>query len=131
MTTRRPPAGLARTVLCAALALTALGAAVPAGRAAAGALPRPDQIGRVCPPSSPNCGPELAAGAPAGPETLRNCPPGQPSCDPETVAGGGGNRFGYGGIGPAAIGGVCRPSSPNCGPDTVTGGGDVTQSGGV
>jgi hypothetical protein len=65
--------GLARAVLVGALALAALGAAVPAGPAYA--------LGRVCPPGAPNC----------SPERLPGCPPGHPRCDPETdgVAGNG------------------------------------------
>jgi hypothetical protein len=102
-TTRRPPAGLARAVLAGALALVAAGAVDPAVPVAA--------IGGICPPGSPTCGPERIPG----------CPPGHPNCGPETLvpgADGGGSRSGYGGLGPARIGGICRPSSPTCGPDT-------------
>ena len=82
---KREAGGRTRALAGAALALAALGGAATAGPAAA--------LGRVCPPSTPNC-------------------------DPEAVPGDAESLSGYGGIGPAAIGGICRPSSPNCGPET-------------
>jgi hypothetical protein len=58
--------------------------------AAAGALPDPDHLGRICPPGAPNCDPERRPWCPpghphCGPETLtlRKCPGGQPTCEPE------------------------------------------------
>jgi hypothetical protein len=59
-------------VVGVAVALAVLGAAAPAGPAAA--------LGRVCPPGAPNC----------DPERLPGCAPGHPRCDPETVVGAGG-----------------------------------------
>jgi hypothetical protein len=96
--TRTQRTGLRPVVMGVALALAVLGAAAPAGPAAA--------LGRVCPPGAPNCDPERlpggeTGGSPSGYGGLgparggwpdgstgntnrRNCPPGQPSCGPET-----------------------------------------------
>jgi hypothetical protein len=100
--------GLKGAAVGVALALAALGAAAPAGPAAA--------IGRVCPAGAPNC----------DPEALPGCPPGHPNCDPETVGRG---RWSGDGDDTKVSGGWadpgaharrgCPPGQPSCGPETV------------
>jgi hypothetical protein len=96
MNTRSQPARPGRIVAGVALALALLGATATAGPAAA--------LGRVCPPSSPNC----------DPERLPRCAPGQPSCSPETV---GLARNGWPDGTPGNTSVKCPGGQPSCDPE--------------
>ena len=89
--------GLKGAVVGVALTLAVLGIATPAGPAAA--------LGRVCPPSTPNC----------DPERVPWCPPGHPHCDPETL---GLARSGWPDGTPGNTLVKCPPGQPSCDPET-------------